>query len=44
MHLKEKYFSYVNPLLILVSTVTGGVSISAFTSLVWVPLGITSSA
>ena len=31
-------------MLILVSTVTGCVSISAFASLVWVPVGITSSA
>ena len=31
-------------MLILVSTVTGCVSISAFASLVYVPVGITSSA
>ena len=39
-----KYLDYVEHLLILVSTITGCVSISAFTSLVVVPVGITSSA
>ena len=39
-----KYLNYVEHLLILVSTVTGCVSISAFASLVCVPVGITSSA
>ena len=39
-----KYLSYVKHLLILVSTVTGCVSISAFVSLVCVPMGIASSA
>ena len=39
-----KNLNYVEPLLILVSTVTGCVSISAFASLVYVPVGITSSA
>ena len=39
-----KYLNYVKHLLILASTTTGGVSISAFTSLVCVPVGITSSA
>ena len=39
-----KYLNYVEHLLILVSTVTGCVSISAFASLVCVPFGITSSA
>ena len=38
-----KYLNCVEPLLILASTVTGCVSISAFTSLVAVPVGITSS-
>ena len=38
------YFNYVEKLLVLVSAVTGCVSISAFTSLVGVPVGITSSA
>ena len=38
-----KYLSYVEPLLILASTVTGCVSISAFASLVAIPVGITSS-
>ena len=38
-----KYLNYVEHLLILASTVTGCVSISAFTSLVAVPVGITSS-
>ena len=39
-----KYLNYVLHLLILVSTGTGCVSISAFASLVCVPVGITSSA
>ena len=39
-----KYLNYVENLLILVSTVAGCVSISAFASLVCVPVGITSSA
>ena len=39
-----KYLNYVEHLIILVSTVTDCVSISAFASLVWVPVGITSSA
>ena len=39
-----KYLNYVEHLLILVSTVTGCVSISAFASLVCIPVGITSSA
>ena len=39
-----KYFNYVENLLILVSTVTGCVSISAFPSLVCVPIGIMISA
>ena len=39
-----KYLNYVEHLLILVSTVTGCISISAFASLVCVPVGITSSA
>ena len=39
-----KYLNYVETLLILVSTVTDCVSISVFSSLVCVPLGITSSA
>ena len=39
-----KYLNYVENLRILVSTVTGCVSISAFASLVCVPVGITSSA
>ena len=37
-------FSYIEHLLILVSTVTGCVSISAFTFLVGIPVGITNSA
>ena len=40
----SEYLNYVEHLLILVSTVTVCVSISAFTSLVCVPVGITSSA
>ena len=39
-----KYLNYVEHLLILVSTVTGCVSISAFASLVCVHIGIISSA
>ena len=39
-----KYFNYVEHLLILVSTVTGCVSIFAFVLLVCVPVGIPSSA
>ena len=39
-----KYLDNVEHLLILVSTVTGCVSISAFASLVCVPVDITSSA
>ena len=39
-----KYFSYVENLLILTSTVTGCVSISVFASLADAPVGITSSA
>ena len=38
-----KYFNYVEHLLILVSTVTGCVSIFAFVLLVCVPVGIMSS-
>ena len=38
-----KYLNYVENVLILASTVTGCVSISAFASLVCVPVGITSS-
>ena len=39
-----KNLKYVECFLILASTVTGCVSISAFASLVCVPVGITSSA
>ena len=39
-----KYLNYVENLLILVSTVTGCVSISVFASLACVSVGITSSA
>ena len=39
-----KYLNYVDNLLILVSTVTGCISISIFASLVCVTVGITSSA
>ena len=41
---KYKYLNYVEHLLILVSTVTGCVSISEFALLVAIPVGITSSA
>ena len=39
-----KYLNYVEHLLILVSRITGCVSVSAFHSLVVIPVGITSSA
>ena len=39
-----KVLNYIELLLILVSTVTGRVSISAFASLVDIPIGIISSA
>ena len=39
----SKYLNYEENLLILASTITGCVSVSAFTSLVCVPVGITSS-
>ena len=39
-----KYLNYVEHLLILVSRITGCVSISAFASLVCIPVGITKSA
>ena len=39
-----KYLNYVKQLLILVSTVTGCVSVSAFAPLVAIPAGIMSSA
>ena len=38
-----KYLNYVEHSLVVVSTVTGYVSISAFVSLVCVPVGIVSS-
>ena len=43
---KEVYrdLKYIEHLLILISTITGCVSISAFVSLVGIPIGITSSA
>ena len=48
MSKKHKKFcmtlNYIEYLLILASVVTGCVSISAFASLVGVPIGITSSA
>ena len=39
-----RVLNYIEHLLILVSTVAGCVSISTFTSLVGIPIGITSSA
>ena len=39
-----KYLSHVEHLLVLVLTATGFVLISAFASLVFVPVGITRSA
>ena len=38
-----RVLSYIERLLILISTVIGLVSISAFSSLVGIPIGITSS-
>ena len=37
-------FNYIEHVLILASTITGWISISAFASLLGVPIGITSSA
>ena len=39
-----KYLNYIENLFILASAVTGSVSISPFSSLVYIPVGITSSA
>ena len=39
-----KYLNYVENLLILSSAITGCFSISTFASLVFIPIGITSSA
>ena len=39
-----KVLNYIDHLLIVISTITGRVSISAFASLVGIPIGITSSA
>ena len=48
MSKKDKKFSrilnYIGHLLIVTSTIIGCVSISAFTSLISIPIGITSSA
>ena len=44
MYVFKLHFNYVENLLVLVSTVTGCVWISAFASLVFVPVGITSLA
>ena len=38
-----KFLNYIEHLLILASTVTGSISISAFASLVAIPVGITNS-
>ena len=43
-HKTYKYLNYVENLFILVSTVTCCFPISAFASLVYVPVGMTSSA
>ena len=40
----KKVLNYIDHLLILISTITRSVSISAFASLVGIPIGITSSA
>ena len=39
-----RVLNYIEPLVILISTVTGCVCISSFASLVGMPIGITSSA
>ena len=39
-----KVFTYIEHLLILISSVSGCISISAFTCLVGIPIGITNSA
>ena len=39
-----KTLNYIEHLLILASTITGCISISAFTSLIGIPIGITISA
>ena len=39
-----RVFNYIDQSLIVISTITGCVSISAFASLVGIPIGITSSA
>ena len=39
-----RVLNYIHHLLILISTITGCVSISTFASLVGIPIGITSSA
>ena len=39
-----RVFNYTDQSLIVISTITGCVSISAFASLVGIPIGITSSA
>ena len=43
-YLCKTYLNYIEQSLILVSTIIGYVSISAFASLVGVPIGIRSSA
>ena len=37
-------WNYIEPFLILVSVVTGSMSVSTFASLLGIPIGITSSA
>ena len=39
-----RVLNYVDPLLIIISTISGYVSISSFASIVGIPIGITSSA
>ena len=39
-----RVLNYIDHLLIVISTITGYVSISAFASLIGIPIGITSSA
>ena len=41
---REKVLNYIEHLIILISAVTGCILISAFASLVGIPVGITSSA
>ena len=39
-----RVLNYINHILIVISTITGCILISAFSSLVGIPIGVTSSA